>query len=52
VSIQQQNTIDQRLDELRTHARLLVTFSRLLNLPGLGDGDTYVRIAQLEKNMM
>eukprot|EP00984_Skeletonema_dohrnii_P011681 scaffold4689_cov142-Skeletonema_dohrnii-CCMP3373.AAC.2 len=51
-SIQQQNTIDQRLDELRTHARLLVTFSRLLNLPGLGDGDTYVRIAQLEKNMM
>eukprot|EP00986_Skeletonema_menzelii_P009664 scaffold4427_cov142-Skeletonema_menzelii.AAC.9 len=52
ISIQQQNTIDQRLDELRTLARLLVTFSRLLNLPGLGDGDTYVRIAQLEKNMM
>jgi hypothetical protein len=51
-SIQQQNTIEQRLDELRTHARLLVTFSRLLNLPSLGDGDTYVRIAQLEKNMM
>lgn len=52
ISVQQQHTIDQRLDELRTHARLLVTFSRLLNLPGLGDGDTYVRIAQLEKNMM
>ena len=51
-SIQQQNAIDQRQDELRTHARLLVTFSRLLNLPSLGDGDTYVRIAQLEKNMM
>jgi len=52
VSIDQRNTIDQSLNELRTRARLLVTFSRLLNLPSLGDSDTYVRISQLEKNMM
>lgn len=51
-SIDQRNTIDQSLNELRTRARLLVTFSRLLNLPSLGDSDTYVRISQLEKNMM
>ena len=44
--------IDRNLDELRSRARLLVTFARLLNLPSLGDGDTYVRISQLEKNMM
>jgi len=51
-NVNQQNAIDQRLDEFRTRARLLVTFARLLNLPSLGDGDTYVRISQLEKNMM
>mmetsp|Transcript_7787 Transcript_7787/g.13559 ORF Transcript_7787/g.13559 Transcript_7787/m.13559 type:complete len:199 (+) Transcript_7787:1399-1995(+) len=48
----QLNTMDQSLNEFRTRARLLVTFARLLNLPSLGDSDTYVRISQLEKNMM
>lgn len=52
VNHNQHDTVDQRLDELRTRARLLVTFARLLNLPSLGDADTYVRISQLEKNMM
>ena len=52
VSVDQHNTINQSLNELRTRARLLVTFARLLNLPSLGDSDTYVRISQLEKNMM
>ena len=52
VSVDQHNTIDQSLNELRSRARLLVTFSRLLNLPSLGDSDTYVRMSQLEKNMM
>jgi len=51
-SFDQRNTIDQRLNELRMRARLLVTFARLLNLPSLGDSDTYVRMSQLEKNMM
>jgi len=45
-------TVDRGLSELRSRAALLVTFARLLNLPSLGDGDTYVRISQLEKNMM
>ncbi|EJK69819.1 hypothetical protein THAOC_08885 [Thalassiosira oceanica] len=45
-------TVDQTLHDYRTRARLLVTFSRLLNLPGVGDGDTLLRISQLEKNMM
>ena len=45
-------TVDQTLHDHRTRARLLVTFSRLLNLPGVGDGDTLLRISQLEKNMM
>ncbi|KAL9186607.1 hypothetical protein ACHAXT_005845 [Thalassiosira profunda] len=44
--------VEQNLAQLRSRARLLVTFARLLNLPSLGDGDTYVRIGQLEKNMM
>jgi len=48
----QHSTVDQRLNEFRARARLLVTFARLLNLPSLGDGDTYVRISQLEQNMM
>jgi hypothetical protein len=52
VSIDQHNTTDQSLDEIRTRARLLVTFARLLSLPSLSDADTYVRISQLEKNMM
>ena len=52
VSVDQHNTINQSLNELRTRARLLVTFARLLNLPSLGDSDTYIRISQLEKNMM
>ena len=52
VSVDQHNTINQSLNELRTRARMLVTFARLLNLPSLGDSDTYVRISQLEKNMM
>lgn len=52
VSIDQHNTTDQSLNEIRTRARLLVTFARLLNLPSMGDADTYVRISQLEKNMM
>ena len=51
-SVDQNNTINRSLNELRTRARLLVTFARLLNLPSLGDSDTYVRISQLEKNMM
>ena len=51
-SVDQHNTIDLSLNELRTRARLLVTFARLLNLPSLGDSDTYVRINQLEKSMM
>lgn len=52
VSDDQHNTTDQSLNEIRTRARLLVTFARLLNLPSLGDADTYIRISQLEKNMM
>ncbi len=52
VSIDQQNTTDQSLNEIRSRARLLVTFARLVNLPSLGDGDINVRISQLEKNMM
>ncbi|KAL7533165.1 hypothetical protein ACHAXR_005077, partial [Thalassiosira sp. AJA248-18] len=52
LSIYQNNTIDQGLNEFRNRTRLLVTFARLLNLPSLGDVDTYVRISQLEKNMM
>ena len=52
MSVDQHNTINQSLNELRTRARMLVTFARLLNLPSLGDSDTYVRISQLEKNMM
>lgn len=52
VSIDQHNTTDQSLNEIRTRARLLVTFARLLNLPSMGDADTFVRISQLEKNMM
>ena len=52
LSIDQQNATDQSLNELRTRARLLVTFSRLINLPNSGDSDTYVRLSQLEKNMM
>jgi hypothetical protein len=51
-SADQLNAVDQSLNDLRTRARLLVTFARLLNLPGLGDNDTYVRISQLERNMM
>lgn len=51
-SADQLNAADQSLNDLRTRARLLVTFARLLNLPGLGDNDTYVRISQLERNMM
>ena len=46
------NVVEQRLDDLRSRARLLVTFVRLLNLPSFGDGDIYVRISQLEKDMM
>lgn len=46
------SAIDQSLNELRNRSRLLVTFARLLNLPSMGDADTYVRISQLEKNMM
>ena len=52
VGADRHDMIDRNLDELRSRARLLVTFARLLNLPSLGDGDTYVRISQLEKNMM
>ena len=44
-SMNQHNTMDQGLNEFRTRARLLVTFARLLNLPSLGDSDTYVRIS-------
>lgn len=51
-SVFQQSTIDQQLIELRTRARLLVTFSRLINLPVSGEIDTYAKLAQLEKNMM
>jgi len=51
-AMNQLSTLDQSLNELRARARLLVTFARLLNLPSLGDSDTYVRISQLEKNMM
>ena len=51
-SADQLNAADQSLNDLRTRARLLVTFARLLYLPGLGDNDTYVRISQLERNMM
>jgi hypothetical protein len=48
----QLNAVDQSLNKLRTRARLLVTFARLLNLPSLGENDTHVRISQLERNMM
>lgn len=51
-NIYQHDTVDQSLNDLRNRARLLVTFARLLNLPSLGDSDTYTRISQLEKNMM
>lgn len=51
-STNQLNAIDQSLNDLRTRARLLVTFARLLNLPSLGDNDTHVRISQLERNMI
>ncbi|KAL3771253.1 hypothetical protein ACHAW5_006662 [Stephanodiscus triporus] len=52
VSTDRLNAVDQSLNELRTRARLLVTFARLLNLPSLGDYDTHSRISQLERNMM
>jgi hypothetical protein len=52
VSTNQLNAVDQSLNQLRTRARLLVTFARLLNLPSLGDNDTHARISQLERNMM
>eukprot|EP00804_Cyclotella_cryptica_P002529 CCRYP_018878-RA/>CCRYP_018878-RA protein AED:0.03 eAED:0.03 QI:241/1/1/1/1/1/4/91/1031 len=51
-SVFQHSTSDQQLIELRTRARLLVTFSRLINLPLSGEIDTYAKLAQLEKNMM
>ena len=51
-NMNQHNTMDQSLNKFCTRARLLVIFARLLNLPSLGDSDTYVRISQLEKNMM
>lgn len=52
VSSDQQNAVNQSLNDIRTRARLLVIFARLLNLPNLGDSDTHVRISQLEKNMI
>jgi len=51
-SVLQHSAIDQQLIELRTRARLLVTFSRLINLPVSGEIDTYAKLAQLEKNML
>lgn len=52
MSFDQRNTVEHNLMGLQTRARLLVTFSRLINLPNSGNADTFVRLSQLEKNMM
>jgi len=52
VSFDQRNAVEHNLLGLQTRARLLVIFSRLINLPNSGNADTFVRLSQLEKNMM
>ncbi len=52
MSVDQRNAVEHNLTGLQTRARLLITFSRLINLPNSGSADTFVRLSQLEKNMM